>query len=257
MLARCLMLMITFASRSLGESVPVLEPEEFFPYPVAGTHEGGGHAGVGPLGGMWSPAWPEAPLPPPPPKPSSHSQGGTRRAGGQTVGSVAVGETEAQGPVTPTPPWPAFLVLGSLLPVQGALSGWHHPGACPGPAGQLCACRQEQAEPSALRPGLGQVWGGLGAVWPGCLSFPSGRSRRAAPSAHLVQGWINRVLKTGEGHGWPVCVPSQSLGQAQWGSPVVRAGVVLCRCSGLSRSHQQRRAGMVVWGLQGGGCNPS
>lgn len=156
-LARCSMLVKTFTSRSLGESVLVLEPEEFFPCPVAGTHEGGGHAGVGPLGGMWSPAWPE-----PPPNPSSCSQGGTRRAGGQTVGSAAVGETEAQGPVTPTPPWPAFLVLGSPLPVQGALSGWHHPGVlAPAPRDSSVLAGRNGQSPVSSGQGLdkrGEGW---------------------------------------------------------------------------------------------------
>lgn len=119
------------------------------------------------------------------------------------------------------PQWPACVTLRSPPPVWHALAGWHHPSACPVPAGQLCARRQQWAEPSALLPaGLRQAWGGLGAARPRCLSFPSGRSRRAVPGAYLIQGQINRGLKNREGCGWPVA-PQQSPGQscAVLGSP--------------------------------------
>lgn len=147
---------------------------------VVGTRQSGGHTGMGPSGYCghllsWS-------LPNPAPICMV-----VREGPGANGVAVSVGETEAWDPMT--------TIMDSLPSAQ-------EPTDCPGcPIWLsllqclLCPCPHSYRTALCLQvgmgraqhpsaDGLGQAWAGLDAAWLACLSFSTGRSRRAVPEAH-------------------------------------------------------------------------
>lgn len=161
----------------------------------------------------------------------------------------------------------------SMTTIMDGLPSAQEPTDCPGcPIWLspfwclLCPCPHSYRTALCLQAGMGraqhtpadglsQAWAGLDATWLGCLCFPTGRSRRGVSEAHYVWGRINGGLKIGRdvAGSHPLQLPDR----VQWGIPSCHAWSCPVLMLRALQTWSQYRGGIVVWGLWGGGCNPS